>query len=86
MRSRSADRIENLVANYEVDVCTIGPERLVAGQSEIWARLPPTVLSTYHSVSEAGIEMRSRPDASSRRGDRYPFVLLDLVQCGGRRI
>ena len=67
MRGCSADRIENLIANYEIDVCTIGPERVVAGQSEIWTRLPPTVLSTHYSISKAGIEARSRPDASLRR-------------------
>jgi hypothetical protein len=79
MRSRSADRIENLIANYEIDVCTIGPERVVAGQPETWARLPPAVLSTYHSVSEAGIEMRSRPNATPRRRNRYPLALPDFM-------
>jgi hypothetical protein len=39
----SADRIEKLIANHKVDVCTIGPERIVTGQSKIWTGLPPTV-------------------------------------------
>jgi hypothetical protein len=31
MWGRSADRIDNLITNYKVDVRTIGPERVVAG-------------------------------------------------------
>ena len=86
MRSRSADRIENLIANYEIDVCTIGPERVVAGQPETWARLPPAVLSAKNSISETGVQVSACPHASPRCGDRYPFAVLDLVQCSGRWI
>ena len=69
MWGRSADRVEKLIANHEINVCTIGTERVVAGQSEIWTRLPPAVLSTHHPISEAGIEMRSRSNGSPRRRD-----------------
>ena len=29
MRSRAADRIDDFIANHKIDVCTIGPERIV---------------------------------------------------------
>src|SRR5215472_2381740 len=86
MRGRSADRIENLIANYEVDVSAIGPERIVAGQPEIWTGLPPAVLRANHPISDTGVQMSTRPDASSRRRDRYPLARLDFIQCSGRRI
>jgi len=83
MRGSTADRIENLIADHKVDVCTIGPERIVTGQPEIWTGLPPAVLSANNPISEAGIQVRTRPNGSPWRRDRYPFVLLDVVQrCG----
>jgi hypothetical protein len=31
MRGSTADRVERLIADHKVDVCTIGPERIVTG-------------------------------------------------------
>src|SRR5258708_32631675 len=83
MGGRSADRIENLIANHQVDVCTLGPERIVTRQPEIWTGLPPTVLSTQDSISEAGIEVCSRPNAPPWRRNQYPLALPDLMPCCG---
>jgi hypothetical protein len=44
MRGSTADRIEDLIANHKVDVCTIGPERVITRQPEIRTGLPPAVL------------------------------------------
>jgi hypothetical protein len=79
MWGRSANWIEHLIANHKVYVCTIGPERIVTGQPEIWTGLPPAVLSTNNPISEAGVQVRTRPNGSPWRRDRYPFALLDLA-------
>ena len=86
MWGSTADRVENLVANHKIDVRPIGPERVVTRQPEIWTGLPPAVLSANYPISETGVEVSTCPDASSRRRDRYPCVLFDLMQRCGRRI
>ena len=44
------------------------------------------MLTANNPISKASVQVRASPNASPRCRDRYPFVLLDLVNCGGRRI
>ena len=57
MWGRSADWIDDLIANHEVEVCTIRPERVVTGQPEIWTGLPPAALSANNPISETAVQV-----------------------------
>ena len=57
MTSRSADRIESLVANHKIDIRPIRPERVVTRQPVVWTGLPPAVLSANYPISETGVKV-----------------------------
>ena len=86
MWGRSADWIEHLIANHKIDVCTIGSERVVAGQPQIWAGLPPPMLSADNPISETGIEVCASPDSPPRSSALSGSTLNDVLAVGVQQV
>src|SRR5262249_36915636 len=84
VRGRTADGVGRLDADRQVDVGTIGVERIVAGQLQFGAGLPPAVPRGDDAVGQLRIELSPGPHPAVRRRDRQPIALPDTVGGSGR--
>src|SRR5271166_5949760 len=77
LRRRTADGIEDIAADEEVEVGAIRPEGVVARGADFRASLPPAMLADRHSGIEVCIEARAGSHTALRRFDRNPVALAN---------
>src|SRR5580693_545302 len=74
MRCCPADRVERLGADEQVEVGTQGPERVIAGDIDLDASLPPAVFADGHARVQVAVEPSTGAHGALRRLDRYPVA------------
>ena len=85
MRCGTADGVGRLGADRQIDVGAVGVERVVPGQVQFGASLPPAVPCREDAVGQCRVEMRPRAHPATRRRDRQPIALADITSGRGRR-
>jgi len=86
VRDRAADRVDRLVADNQVEVCSVRTERVIAGHAKVRACLPPAVLAADDMRLKCVIHLGTRPHAASRCLNVYPVAGADTALAGSRRV
>src|SRR5438876_805710 len=81
---RAADRVDRLVADNQVEVCSLRTERVIAGHANVRACLPPAMLAADDMRLKGVIHPGTRPHAPSRCLNAYPVAGVDPALAGSR--
>src|SRR5438876_5793278 len=80
--NRAADRVDRLVADNQVEVCSVRLERVIAGHAKVRACLPPAVLAADDIGRKCVIHPGTRPHAASRSLTVHPVARADTALAG----
>ena len=84
VRGSAADRVGRLDADRQVYVGAVGIERIVTGELQFGAGLPPAVPRGDDAVRQSRIELSTGTHPGARRCDRQPIALADTASGSGR--
>ena len=86
MRDRAADWVDRLVADNQVEVCSIRTERVIAGHANVRACLPPAMLAADDMRLKCVIHLGPRPHTASRGLNVYPVARADPALAGSQGV
>ena len=84
MRCRAADWVHRCASDQQIEVRAQRSERVVAGRPELWASLPPAVLSDDDARIEMLVEPRSGAHTALWGLHRYPVAGGNAARVGRR--
>jgi len=83
---RAADGVTSFAADKQIEVGSIGTERVIALLVNFFARLPPAVLAAYDTSIETFVDANASADTSLRGLDCHPIASGNASNLGRVRM